>query len=262
MIRLHGSIASRKAIWLLAATWALLVLGTTVAAQPVAPSDDSREAYLTEEIESSPKSAHAYNNRANFYLSRGRFDKALADCRQAIRLDPNFAWACNNRGIAYVGKRNFDRALADYDRATKLDPTYTFPYNNRAVIWIELGLYRKAVAECTLAIELDPQYAVAIANRGAALARLGRLREAVADLTLAFCLDPEYGQPRRERIDTDPEKKYVDGSIPQWTAAIASHPDRPRAYVKRALVYLAEYNLREAVDDLRKADRLRRKRQD
>ncbi len=254
MIRPHNTIATRTAIWLLAGSGILLVPPALALGQPVGGPQMS----FVPQVESGPESAHDYNNRANLLLGRGQFNEALAACQKAIRLDPTFTWAYNNRGIAYFGKRDFDRALADYDRATQLDPAYTFPYNNRAEIWIELGLYRKAVAECSRAIELDPQYAVTIVTRGTALARLGRLREAVADLTLAYCLDPQYEEPRRERVDPDPENKYVDGTIAQWTEAIAEHPDRPQNYIKRALVYIDAYQLRPAVDDLRKAERLRR----
>jgi Tfp pilus assembly protein PilF len=256
MIRSCFSGVSRVPLRLLAGTLALAALHTA-GAQPVLSVDSDREQSLTQQIENNPKSADAYNTRANLYLNSGQFDKVLADCTQAIRLDPQFAWAYNNRGIAHVGKRDFDRALADYDRASELDPTYTFPYNNRAVIWHELGLYRKAIAECNRALELDPDYVDPLVHRGEAYARLGRLRQAVADLTLAFCLDPQYGPQSKERIDTDPQRKYVEGTVAEWTAEIREDPDNAQAYVKRAFSYLDEFQLREAVADLRKADRLR-----
>lgn len=255
MIRSSLVVASRRTVRVLFGTWVLTAL--SVAALPARADDDADEAGLTKFIENNPEWAPGYNNRANFYLNRGRFDEAAADCSRAIRLDPKFAWAYNNRGVAYVGKRQFDRALADYDRATELNPDYTFPYNNRAVIWGELELHRKAVAESSRALELDPDYAVALVTRGEAFAELGLLRQAVADLTLAYCLDPEFGAYDREVIDTDPEKTYVDGTLASWTEEIHAQPNQPRAYVKRAIVYVSQQQLREAVADLRKADQLR-----
>lgn len=256
MIPSRRSAISRITLRLLVGTLALGIAYTTVRAEPGLLIDESREEYFTQRIERNPKSAHAFNDRANFYLNCAQFDKAIGDCRQAIQLDSDFAWAYNNRGIAYVGKRDFDRALADYDRATELDPTYTFPYNNRAVIWCELSLYRKAIGECSRALELDPDYAATLVNRGKAYAQIGKLRQAVADLTLALYLDPESGWHRKDLIDTDPERDYVEGSMDEWTAEVREHPERSQAYVKRAVVYLAEYRLREAIGDLRKAQRL------
>ncbi|MDR1363285.1 MAG: tetratricopeptide repeat protein [Spirochaetaceae bacterium] len=45
------------------------------------------------------------------------YDKAITDYNRAVRLDPDFALAYNGRGNAYDGKGDYDRAIADCNQA-------------------------------------------------------------------------------------------------------------------------------------------------
>ena len=50
----------------------------------------------------------------------GKYDKALADFNEVIRLDPKDAKAYHNRGIAYEKKGDKAKAEADLEQAKKL----------------------------------------------------------------------------------------------------------------------------------------------
>jgi hypothetical protein len=67
-------------------------------------------------------------------LAAGRYQEALAELSEAIRLAPDYALAYNARGFAWYMLRNFTSALADLDRAIKLNPNYANAYRNRAVV--------------------------------------------------------------------------------------------------------------------------------
>jgi tetratricopeptide (TPR) repeat protein len=64
----------------------------------------------------------AYANRAYVYWFKKDFDRAIADCNQAIKLDPYFSQAYFHRGIAYLGKLNLTQGQADLRKALQLDP--------------------------------------------------------------------------------------------------------------------------------------------
>src|SRR5262245_39755134 len=66
--------------------------------------------------------AWAYAARGAAYWGKGDFDRAIADCDEAIRLAPKYAWAYHTRGNAYRMKGDFDRAIADASEAIRLDP--------------------------------------------------------------------------------------------------------------------------------------------
>ena len=63
-----------------------------------------------------PQDAEAYAMRGE----QGDFDKAIADCTEAIRLDPKWAEAYYDRGSAYEKKGDKAKAEADFAQAKKL----------------------------------------------------------------------------------------------------------------------------------------------
>ena len=64
---------------------------------------------------SSQKVTVAYNNRCLGYSDQKNYDRAIAECDQAIRLDPNLTVAYNNRCLARLAKGDLDGALRDCD---------------------------------------------------------------------------------------------------------------------------------------------------
>jgi len=73
-------------------------------------------------IERGYKLADMYNNRGWAYVKQGKYDLALADCAQSLRLAPNNANTLHTRGSAYMGKGQLDRAIADFEEAVRIDP--------------------------------------------------------------------------------------------------------------------------------------------
>ena len=59
-------------------------------------------------------------SRGNAYLGQGKFDKAISDYNEAIRLDPNHVRTYYNRGNAYVRTGERDKADADFATAKRL----------------------------------------------------------------------------------------------------------------------------------------------
>jgi tetratricopeptide (TPR) repeat protein len=64
--------------------------------------------------------AAAYNNRGFAYADQRKFDKAISDYNEAIRLNPNLAIAYNNRGIAYRRVGDHNKAHSDFATAKRL----------------------------------------------------------------------------------------------------------------------------------------------
>src|SRR5215467_8804804 len=63
--------------------------------------------------------AGALYSRAQAYLAKREYDRAIADLDRVIELDPNNANAFIARGNAYKSKSEPDRAIADYSEAIR-----------------------------------------------------------------------------------------------------------------------------------------------
>src|SRR5215470_8078043 len=75
--------------------------------------------------------AHAYRLRADSYLQQTRYDQAIADYGQALKLDPNLSWALVGRGMALSRTGKLDLAFADLNRGIALDPKRALAYTVR-----------------------------------------------------------------------------------------------------------------------------------
>ena len=113
-------------------------------------------------------SAIDYCGQGNDWLKKKDYDRAVADCNQAIRLDPNLVAAYLVRGRAWSLKKEYDRAIADYDQAIKLDPANSVAYCNRGVAWHHKKEYDRAIADCDQAILLNADFAAAYLIRSLA----------------------------------------------------------------------------------------------
>jgi tetratricopeptide (TPR) repeat protein len=140
---------------------------------------------------SEPSRAAALGNRCRLWIAKGDFERAIADCNEAIGLDPANADAYLDRGDAQAARRDYDRAIADFDAAIRLNPSLAMAYNDRGVARRNKGDLAGAIADYAAAIRLAPNLATAYRNRGRALLGRNELDQAIADFDVAIRLDPD-----------------------------------------------------------------------
>ena len=126
-------------------------------------------------MQSSDKAAipAVYLGRADAYVRKGDYDRALADYDEAIKLAPDTAIAFALRGEVHAKRGDYDGAIADYERAIERAPNLPSAFSNRGLAWANKGELRLAIADYTKAIKLDPNLPVAFNNRGIAHAARG-----------------------------------------------------------------------------------------
>src|ERR1051326_6882279 len=100
-----------------------------------------------------------YAERCYAYTRNGEYERALADCNEAIRLNSNYI-ALTFRGSVYDKMGNYDRALADIDEAL-VEEFHAYGYSNdasrlsyRGTIYRHKGDYDRAIRDYDNAIAL------------------------------------------------------------------------------------------------------------
>ena len=114
-----------------------------LAAQAEPPARLSRDSFGIVE----PQTARDFAARAGDWLRIKMYDKAIADCDEAIELGSHDPTAHIYRGLAWREKKEYDKAIADYDEALWLEPNNAFAFYARASAWGSKKEYARADAD-------------------------------------------------------------------------------------------------------------------
>ena len=204
---------------------------------------------LTECIKIDPKLIAAYYNRAKVYHLLGNLEAALVDYSKAIKLNKKDSDGYNNRGNVYEDLGNFDDAISDYNRSIKLDPENPNGYYNRGLLYAKLESYNDALFDFSKAIELDSKDPDSFNNRGNVYKALGRIEDAISDYTRCVRIDPDYAGAYNNRGDAYKSLDNFEDAIADYTRSIRIEDNNPYSYFKRAETHNSLGNTQEAIDD-------------
>jgi tetratricopeptide (TPR) repeat protein len=187
---------------------------------------------------------------------QGKLPEAVAECKEALRLNPNDPWAHGGLGFALQEQRKLPEAVAEYREALRLNPN--LPEVHAALGWV-LGMQGKlpeAVAECQEALRLNPDYPLGHFSLGWVLQRQGKLPEAAAEYKEALRLQPDFPMARESLALL----LYGQGKLPEALAesreALRLQPNSPQAHQTMGLVLGDQGKLAEAVAEFQEALRL------
>jgi adenylate cyclase len=125
--------------------------------------------------------------------SRGDYEGAITEAKQARAMSPNLAFAYSILGAALIFSGNPRDGLADLQMSLRLDPQDPMLPNRLNTMSLGLylsGEYEAAVAVSNRAIRLNPDFPLAYRWLAAALGQLGRTVEAQEALQKAIAIAP------------------------------------------------------------------------
>ena len=177
------------------ASWLGVALAFGLGGLTVARTRDFRSdlAVWTDTVAKCPGNARARGNLGRAYLALGRWEEAIAECRQELQLAPTYngdARANLGRALTELGRPA--AALPYFEAALRLRPESFDVHNNFGVALAALGRWPEAVAQYETALRLRPDDAELHNNFANALAKLGRLPEALAHYETAAKLEPGF----------------------------------------------------------------------
>ncbi len=200
-------------------------------------------------LQLNPNLAEAYHNRGVAYGTKGEYDREIADYNQALQLNPNLAEVYYNRGIAYRAKGEYDRAIADYNQALQLNPNYADAYNNRGNAYSDKSEYDRAIADYNQALQLNSNLADAYNNRAVAYGAKGEYDREIADYNQALQLNPNLADAYNNRGNAYGDKGEYDRAIADYNQALKLNPNLAEAYAGRGLAYRAKRDKQKAIAD-------------
>ncbi len=174
--------------------------------------------------------------------SLGLWANGEAMFRNAVAVTKNNPTAHLNLGAALESKGKNDEALAEYREALRLDPQMFEAANDIGKLLFEQGRPAEALDYCETAVRLKPDRATLHNNLGLTLEALGRFDEARAQFAEAARLDETYAVPRFEIGRTLLKQGRDAEALPELFAALQIEPDNLQFLIFTARVLASDEN--------------------
>lgn len=168
-------------------------------------------------VKLNPKLSHAHQFLGGAYNTLGRYDEAIAEMNEAVRLEPNNAGAHGSLARAYwIGKGMVEEAIIELDHAVSINPQAGYSYLQLVFLHTLIGNYTRAEAAAEHAIELQEKYISgkeglqvvgAHTRLGYCYYRQGRYDEAIQEYERELEFLKSSDHALRERSLTELEQK-------------------------------------------------------
>ncbi|MCL6520103.1 MAG: tetratricopeptide repeat protein [Armatimonadetes bacterium] len=202
-----------------------------------------------------PITAEGPANMGYSFMEMGRYNDAVVQFREAIKLNPSYEYARDKLGEALVQAGRYVEAMDVYSDIAADHPNSAEAQNNLGAVVERLGMLDAAVMRYSMALHLDPDFAVARYNLALVLARQGKLDEAIShflklsktnpsDPNVYYCLGLMY--KRKGKLD-DAESAY--------RKAIYIKPDLAEAHNNLAVVLFEKGNYASALKEVELAQK-------
>ena len=144
-----------------------------------------------EAVAINPQDADAFNSRGTTHIALERYELAIRDFDQAIKLNAASTLALINLCFAKAVLGQLEQALADCDDALRLKPINPGVYASRGFVLLKLKRYDAAIADYSSELRARPNDPYALFGRGMARFIKGDLRAGDNDMVAAQSLKPD-----------------------------------------------------------------------
>jgi tetratricopeptide (TPR) repeat protein len=150
-----------------------------------------------------PEDAPSHDSLANLLADSGHTNEALAEFREAVRINPKVAALHNNLGAMLVELGRFDEAMEHYAAAARLDPAgWRAPYLTGKAL-LKQGRDLEALPYFRQALQIDPDNLQVLIYLAQVLAsdENPKVRDGRAALTLASTANALTGGTQPAMLD-------------------------------------------------------------
>jgi tetratricopeptide (TPR) repeat protein len=184
--------------------------------------------------------ALAHTSKGLDYFSRSKFEQAVKEYDEAIRLYPTLAAAHNDRGSALFALGRFQEAAACFSRAVEIDPKYAQAHFNLALAYIKLGREKEAGDALNAA-------AHAYLAAGDEHIQAGELKEAEDNFKGLLQIDPDYAPARLKLGLVYNAARRYDEAVQSLSLVVAKQPRNAEAFENLGEAYAGQRKYTEAL---------------
>ncbi len=202
-----------------------------------------------------PPDAAFYQKRADDFLAKGDYDRAIADYDEVIKLNPKDAVAFYSRGFAYHYKSNRTRAFEDYKTAMDIKPELASEPMMQCVFHnaTKSENIDKVIEDCSKTINSSSNFALAYFIRGNAYLEKKDNDQAILNYNKTVELNPKLVPVYLNRGLAFCDKQDYVIAIADYSRAIELDPKTSTAFAGRGNCYEKKGDLQAAVNDYQKA---------
>lgn len=174
-----------------------------------------------EALKINPRLAKAHNNIGRILADKEQTDEAITRFRQALAIDPSLIEAHMNLGRALGNKGLTDESLAQFALALKIDPDKSEIYEDMGKAVAKKKLFDQAIDYFNHAIKMNPRSANAINGLGNAFAEKGDLDEAINKFHAVLKIDPDYKEVHNNLANALVRKGKLDEALYHYESIIS-----------------------------------------
>jgi tetratricopeptide (TPR) repeat protein len=153
--------------------------------------------------------------------------EAVAEYREAVRLDPTLAYVRRNLGNLLMLKGDIEEALKEYREAARLDPSDPWVHKEAAFRLILRGRTDLAIHELEQAIPLDPADEIPRVILGHLYQEQGKTNQAFATYRVALKVSGDFKRRRRDLQATGKPDEVLAAYREAISEAAKSRPGNP-----------------------------------
>ncbi|GHV89343.1 hypothetical protein AGMMS50267_17030 [Spirochaetia bacterium] len=155
-------------------------------------------------IESDPCYGVSYLNRGLAYEKQKDYSKAIIDFTHIFSLKDSYLYA---EAYVYRARvlykiKEYDKAISDCKSAIKIDPSFEESFIILGTIYQEIGKDKESIQCFSKAILLDSENNLAFMFRGDIYKKLGRYKNAISDYKAVLELDPKNEYVKKSLAET------------------------------------------------------------
>jgi len=208
---------------------------------------------LTEVIDAKKTQLGAILRRAEIYLDMQKYEKALADANEAIRLTNRNPYANFIRGCVYMQLKKLDAAIQELQQAVAGMPQHLPSHFWLARCYLLKDMLREAVAELNTVVKIDSRFTAARLILASAHLQSGYADGAISTLLDAIAFEPDNVEVRRLLGVAYLHKGEYDRADQQFKKMLEYDPEQARAHQVRAGIALGKNRIDQAIDHCLKA---------